>query len=552
MLGAPLFIGETFLRGVTVASQLGFRFPSFRIFPFVKCLLTMIGVPSELMQALEARIENRIFAFGPARSNGIWNQLMPSEMRAGAWNRFVAVAAVRGPRGCDTESSTRILHARIHPNMQDEANLFRRLFWPVFVGWSLRIVVVTLVYQGFLDPGRDHWEFGYEIGRVARSIVLGHGFANPYWSNTGPTALLCPVYPYLMACVFAVFGVYTKASALVFLGLNSFFSAITAVPIFFIAHRTFDLRTAKLAAWVWAFFPYAIYFSAATMWYHSFTGLLLTLILLAALSLTSSDQLMAWAGFGGLFGFAALTNPVILGVAPFLGAWLWIELTRQRKRAVAATAVGLLATVVTILPWSVRNELILHHPIVFKDGFWMEVCVGNVNGSLHWWDGTEHPSGTTVDRERFERQGEIAYMAEKRRRAIEYINNHAGRYAIRSLRHVIFMWTGFWSFNRQYLEQEPFDPENIFFLTSLSILSFAGLYQGLREAHTKFTAIAYVLVLLSFPIPYYLSHLDPGFRHPVDPLLTILASSAIGRWFGRSGVVPAAKEEQEERDLVPR
>jgi hypothetical protein len=145
----------------------------------------------------------------------------------------------------------------------------------------------------------------------------------------------------------------------------------------------------------------------------------------------------------------------------------------------------------------------------------------------------------------------MAYMAEKRRRAIEYINNHPGRYTARSLRHVIFMWTGFWSFNRQYLEQEPFDPENIFFLTSLSILSFAGLYQGLREARTKFAAIAYVLVLLSFPIPYYLSHLDPGFRHPVDPLLTILASSAIGRWFGRSAVVPAAKEEQEEKDLVP-
>src|ERR1700732_4672697 len=94
---------------------------------------------------------------------------------------------------------------------------FPSLFWAVLTGWAVRLIVVALVYRGFLDPARDHWEFGYEIGRVARSIVLGKGFSNPYWASTGPTALLTPVYPYLLAGVFAAFGVYTKAAALVFL-----------------------------------------------------------------------------------------------------------------------------------------------------------------------------------------------------------------------------------------------------------------------------------------------------------------------------------------------
>jgi hypothetical protein len=98
---------------------------------------------------------------------------------------------------------------------------FAWLLWPVLTGWSVRLFLVALVYKGFLDPARDHWEFAYEIGRVARSIALGHGFSNPYWANTGPTALLTPVYPYLLAGVFATFGVYTKTSALVFLGINS-------------------------------------------------------------------------------------------------------------------------------------------------------------------------------------------------------------------------------------------------------------------------------------------------------------------------------------------
>ena len=369
---------------------------------------------------------------------------------------------------------------------------FTWLFWAVLTGWSVRLILVAIVYKGFLDPARDHWEFGYEIGRVARSIVMGRGFSNPYWANTGPTALAHTGLPHTYwPAVFAAFGVYTKASALVFLAINTFFSAVTSVPVFLIARKTLDLRTAKVAAWAWAFFPYAINFSATTMWYHSFVALLLAVIFLVVLSLRSSDRLTAWAGFGALFGFAALTNPVMIGIAPFIGGWLWVQLNRRRKRAWAAVSVGLIATVVTILPWLIRNERVLHQPVVFKDGFWLEVCVGNVNNTLHWWDGDEHPSGSARENEQYERLGESNYMAAKRRRAIAYITTHPGAYALRSLRHALFMWTGFWSFDRDYLRQEPFDPENICFLSLLSLLSMAGLY----------------------------SHVSRGSRHDSDALL---------------------------------
>jgi 4-amino-4-deoxy-L-arabinose transferase-like glycosyltransferase len=402
------------------------------------------------------------------------------------------------------------------------------VFWAVLTGWFVRLIVVALVYKGFLDPARDHWEFGYELGRVARSIVLGEGFSNPYWANTGPTALLTPVYPYLLAGVFAAFGVYTKAAALVFLAINTLFSAVTSVPIFLIARKTLDLRTARVAAWAWAFFPYAINFSAATMWYHGFVALLLAVIFLMVLSLRSSDRLSAWAGFGAFLGFAALTNPVIVGIAPFIGGWLWVQLSRRGKRASAAAGVGLIAMVVTILPWLIRNERVLHQPVVFKDGFWLEVCVGNVNNTLHWWDGSEHPSGSARENAQYEGLGESNYMAAKHRRAIGYIAAHPGAYMLRTLRHALFMWTGFWSFDPGYLQQEPLDPPNICFLTLLSLLSITGLYCMFREGRGA-TATLYCLVLLAFPIPYYLSHLDPGFRHPVDPLLVILACFAAGR-----------------------
>ena len=188
---------------------------------------------------------------------------------------------------------------------------------------------------------------------------------------------------------------------------------------------------------------------------------------------------------------------------------------------------------VTILPWLIRNERVLHQPVVFKDGFWLEVCVGNVNNTLHWWDGGEHPSGSARENAQYERLGESNYMAAKHDRAIAYIATHPGAYVLRSLRHAVFMWTGFWSFDPGYLQQEPFDPENICFLSLLSLLSIAGLYCMFREGRGT-TARLYFLVLLAFPVPYYLSHLDPGFRHPVDPLLVILACFAVTTFGSKS------------------
>ena len=69
----------------------------------------------------------------------------------------------------------------------------------------IRLVVMSFSYSNQLDPARDHWAFGFETGRVARSIASGQGFSSPYPEPTGPTALIPPVYVYLVAGVFKLF-----------------------------------------------------------------------------------------------------------------------------------------------------------------------------------------------------------------------------------------------------------------------------------------------------------------------------------------------------------
>src|SRR6202451_4844324 len=83
------------------------------------------------------------------------------------------------------------------------------LLWMVLTALAIRLIVMGFLLPEQLDPSRDHWHFGYETGRIARSIVQGHGFSSPLFADTGPTAWMSPIYPYIVAGVFKVFGIYT-------------------------------------------------------------------------------------------------------------------------------------------------------------------------------------------------------------------------------------------------------------------------------------------------------------------------------------------------------
>jgi 4-amino-4-deoxy-L-arabinose transferase-like glycosyltransferase len=401
----------------------------------------------------------------------------------------------------------------------------RSLVLAVLAALVVRLIVVAFVYQGFLEPGRDHWEFGYEVGMVARSIATWHGFGNPYWEETGPTALLTPVFPYLLAFIFVVFGIKTKAAALAMLTLNSLFSALTCLPIFFVARKTFGLREAKWAAWTWAFFPYAVYNSADSMWYHCFLTLLLTLLVLIALHLESATRLWVWAAFGALAGLTTLTTPTVLGVLPFMIGWACYRLRQRSRNWSVPAGIAVLALLATIAPWLVRNYQTFHRPVFLKDNFWMEISVGNAGNDLHWWNGAVIPPGSAAELAEIKRVGELAYVQEKRSQALSSIEAHPGIYMWRCLRRIVFVWTGFWSFQREYLREEPFDPANIFFCTSFTLLALVGLRKAFR--HKPDMATLYALIVGTFPIIYYLTHPDLAYRHPIDPEIVILGAYAI-------------------------
>ena len=147
-----------------------------------------------------------------------------------------------------------------------------RLLLMVAAAWALRMVVVALIFREFPDPARHYERFGNEVGWIARSIAQHQGFSSPFFTLTGPTALLPPLYPYILSVIFRVFGIYSAKSALAILTLNSIFSALTCVPIYMATRLSLNARVAMFAGWGWAIYPFAIYFSAGRVWEFPLTS----------------------------------------------------------------------------------------------------------------------------------------------------------------------------------------------------------------------------------------------------------------------------------------
>src|SRR5713226_6957216 len=113
-------------------------------------------------------------------------------------------------------------------------------FWIVAIGFALRLGYILIAHTYKFKTLDNNFSFGFEMGRIGRAIATGRGFADPFDGQIGPTAWEPPLYPYLIAGVFKLAGVYTHASALILLSINSFFSALTCIPIFLIARRCFS------------------------------------------------------------------------------------------------------------------------------------------------------------------------------------------------------------------------------------------------------------------------------------------------------------------------
>jgi hypothetical protein len=419
-----------------------------------------------------------------------------------------------------------------------KSSLFRApssMFW---VGFLIRVLYITLAHTYRIRLGQDHLQFGWEMGRISRSLVTGFGYADPFTGHSGPTAWVPPLYPLLLAGVFKVFGVYTVKSAWVILTINSIFSAATSSVIYEIAARCFNSldsnRARKIAlwsGWLWALHPAAMQYAVRWVWDMAITAFLFSKVIVLALRVrgigedtpaAKTQTTSRWAMFGILSGMIGLLNSTLLLFVPVCGIWMLLGTAKNkmvlRRSLVKAIMAGALF-VACLAPWMWRNWTAFHAFVPIRGNFGAELHASVAEGYNGFTLGSRIPvCEVCPEYIEYKRMGELAYVRHEGQLAQQYIRSHKLQFAQLAVKRFYFYWIsvphpiefGVWN--------EVFRVLNYSFLSLAALL---GLALALKQRIPGAVLFAWAFALL--PLVYYFVTVQARFRHPLEPIMTILA-----------------------------
>jgi hypothetical protein len=374
----------------------------------------------------------------------------------------------------------------------------------------LRMGVVWIVLASY----PHNWLFSKapDLGFLACSLSSGHGLSSPFGGSTGPSAFLAPGYPAVLGLIFYFFGSYTFTSAAVMMLLQTMFAVLTVAAIMYVARRLFGTPTACVAGVFWGVSPPLLWLPAVP-WETSLSALLLIGMIAMALSQVGPGL---WAMMGAYCGLAMLVNPSLtLALFAILG---WAAYKNRNE-----SYIGFWTSVVVLLAvfagWPMRNARVLHAFIPLRSNFGYEVWQGNHAGASGVFNPALEPLQNKQEYSDYAREGEVLYMRNKSALATIYIRAHPAEFIRLSAMRVMRFWAGAGSaVNSGVVELHAV-------ITSLlGLLGLARLFGERRAA-----AMLFLLPILIFPLPYYITHPDFRFRLLLDPLLTILSAYAVTR-----------------------
>lgn len=412
--------------------------------------------------------------------------------------------------------------------------------WLIFsVAFLVRVAYITLAHTYRIRLFQDHFQFGWEMGRIARALATGYGYSDPFVGHTGPTAWVPPLYPLLLAAIFKLTGVYTALSAWLILTIDSIFSAATAPFIYQIAARCYSRRVAVWSAWLWALYPAAIQYSVHWIWEMSITTFLFTCTLALALKMRgipppergpvrgdtgigetnpeAHQQTTAqWLLFAALWGLIALSNSTLLLFLPVCGIWLLLAARPLTVGLKNATLAALLFLAI-LAPWTIRNWRVFHAFVPMRDNLGVELWAWNNPGANGIALGAPvQPSLHDPSFIPYLKMGELAYSKYRGAIAKRWIATHRKQFIFLSIRRVYFFWISV----PHPLDKHPLvEYGRELNYCFLSLTGLIGLCLSLKRRVPAAGLFAWAFVVL--PPTYYLVSVAARFRHPLEPLIAI-------------------------------
>jgi hypothetical protein len=417
-----------------------------------------------------------------------------------------------------------------------------RMFWSALI---VRVLFLTLAHTYKVRPYMDHFNFGWEMGRIARALATGYGFADPFDGHTGPTAWTPPIYPLLLGGVFKLFGVYTNASAWVILTLNSVFSAATAPAVLQLARLAFArgagtrARASSIAlwsGWLWALYPAAMQYAVHWIWDMALTTCLFAWMLVVALRLravydadpATRPATRLWLAFGVLWGLTALSNTSLLSFLPFCGFWIvWPVLRRKPRRtgqlaaAFRGAALAAVCCLFLMAPWMIRNALVFHAFIPMRSNFGAELykSVLPSNEGFPW--GAVFPAlGYDPEFGLYRQMGEFAFAKHQAARAKVIIAAHPGQTLSFIAKRAWFYWGGVPHPVEPTLKSRIGEAARQLDYCFVSIGAILGLILAFRRRIPAAWLFFWMLAII--PLLFYAITVQARFRAPLEPAMLVL------------------------------
>lgn len=212
----------------------------------------------------------------------------------------------------------------------------------MLAGTALAIAYVLLVRPDGLAG--DQTEYDSE----ARFFTQGH-----LWWSTTPFGVAhasmwkAPVYPAFLGVLYTVLGDSQTKAELV---QSLLFAPLSIFAVWKLSLHLFDRRVATATAYIVALFPLAWEFFGL-LYPESLAIPLTTLVLLLVLGRTPTPKVAI--GTGVLLGFTMLVRPTSFFL--FAGLLAAYVIAAGWRRGAGLTAVAVIAALLVIAPWTIRN-----------------------------------------------------------------------------------------------------------------------------------------------------------------------------------------------------
>lgn len=228
---------------------------------------------------------------------------------------------------------------------------------------GLRILAIAWLHG--LDTAPTPGSDAHEYDTYAWNVAQGRGYRGPSLDVTDVdhlTAYRPPVPSLFFAAIYLVFG-HSYAAAQIG---NALLGGLAALWLIRLTTYLFDRRAGLLAGLGFAVFPFGLVYSVDIM-SEPIAALLVVVVVDCVARLRDRRGLAYALAAGAAFGLLLLAKPGFIFALPFAGLWALIVCGRD-VRMWARTCVMGLVTGAAILPWAVRNLLVLGAFIPFGTG----------------------------------------------------------------------------------------------------------------------------------------------------------------------------------------